>query len=345
MGLSKEIASHCKGEPLALEVLGSFFSDRSLVEWRSTFAHLKRTGFDSLCDDKEKDELPCIAKDFFHCSLPKCDSENNVRQRRCLANVGQKKLMYRELLQALGREIAWEESSKNPRNNQMTLKTGQKESQLQDPEIETSAMYPEATPSEHSGHHPQTTSPVDESKSSIPNKVKFVCDEINMLGKNADAIVHGFREHVRLSPGITAMVRGKLSFGARVLQLGGTEKLFRELFSWEDGEKLMESFECYWLTSTSPIAAGLLFISTEKFAFWSERSVEVVSPGGGSTKIHYEMKVPIRNIKAVNEAENVERPLQKYINIVTVDDSDFWFTGFFNHQKALKNLRRAIHQE
>ncbi|XP_030447952.1 GEM-like protein 7 [Syzygium oleosum] len=177
------------------------------------------------------------------------------------------------------------------------------------------------------------------------NKVKFVRDKINMLGKNADVIAHGFREHVRLSPGITVTVRGKLSFGARALQLGGIEKVFRELFSWEDGEKLMESFECYWSSSTSPIAVGLLFISTEKVAIWSERSVEVVSPGGGLTKIHYELKVPIRKIKAVNEAENVDRPAQKYINIVTMDDRDFWFTGFFNYQNALKHLRRVIHQE
>jgi len=94
---------------------------------------------------------------------------------------------------------------------------------------------------------------------------------------------------VRLSPGITATVKGKLSIGARVLQLGGIERVFRILFSWEDGEKLMESFECYWSTSTSPIAAGLLFISTEKVAFWSERSVDVVSPDGESTKIHYKV--------------------------------------------------------
>ncbi|XP_039155415.1 disease resistance protein RUN1 [Eucalyptus grandis] len=87
--LSKEIASHCKGEPLALEVLGSFLKNRSLVEWRSAFVHLKRTGFDWLCDDKEKDESPCIAKSPL-----------------------QKKLMYRKSLQALGNKIFREEYSK-----------------------------------------------------------------------------------------------------------------------------------------------------------------------------------------------------------------------------------------
>ena len=72
---------------------------------------------------------------------------------------------------------------------------------------------------------------------------------------------------VRLSPGITVTVRGKLSFGARALQLGGIEKVFRELFSREDGEKLMESFECYWSSSTSPIALGFTLSPLQKLQF------------------------------------------------------------------------------
>ncbi|KAK3408043.1 hypothetical protein EUGRSUZ_J00353 [Eucalyptus grandis] len=172
-----------------------------------------------------------------------------------------------------------------------------------------------------------------------------------MPGKNADVIAHGFREHVRLSPGIIATVKGKLSLGARVLQLGGIEKVFRESFNWEDGEKLMESFECYRSTSTSPIAAGLLFISTEKSCILE---LEICRCGFSRWEINQNAlqdnftqaaKVPIRKIKAVNEAENMERPAHKYIKIVTVDDSDFWFTGFFNYQKALEHLWRTIHQE
>ncbi|KAI6669980.1 hypothetical protein NL676_004865 [Syzygium grande] len=90
---------------------------------------------------------------------------------------------------------------------------------------------------------------------------------------------------VRLSPGIMAMVKGKLSFRARVLQLGGIKKVFREFLGVEDGENLMGSCHCYFSTSAGPIA-GLLFISTEKVAFWSERSLKVDSSGGESTKAH-----------------------------------------------------------
>ncbi|XP_056169344.1 GEM-like protein 4 [Syzygium oleosum] len=138
---------------------------------------------------------------------------------------------------------------------------------------------------------------------------------------------------VRLSPGIRA----------RVLQLGGIKKVFREFLGVEDGENLMGSCQRYFSTSAGPIA-GLLFFSTEKVAFWSERSLKVDSSGGESTKTHYKVKVPISKIKAVTE-QNAERPSQKYINIVTVDELDLWFMGFFNYKKALKHLGRAIHQE
>ena len=44
----------------------------------------------------------------------------------------------------------------------------------------------------------------------------------------------------------------------------------------------------------------------------------------------------------MNESENVKKPSKKYIDITTVDDFDFWFMGFFNHQKAFKYLDQAI---
>ena len=54
--------------------------------------------------------------------------------------------------------------------------------------------------------------------------------------------------------------------------------------------------------------------------------------------------IPITKIKRVNQSENVKRPSEKYMEIVTVDNFDFWFMGFFNYQKAFKNLQEAISQ-
>lgn len=52
--------------------------------------------------------------------------------------------------------------------------------------------------------------------------------------------------------------------------------------------------------------------------------------------------IPIKNIKKANQSENVNKPEQKYIEIVTDDDFEFWFMGFLRYEKAYRNLQRAI---
>jgi len=93
---------------------------------------------------------------------------------------------------------------------------------------------------------------------------------------------------VRLGPKITDTVKGKLSMGARILQVGGVEKVFMQLFSVGEGEKLLKASQCYLSTTSGPIA-GLLFISTEKVAFCSDRSIKVSSPNGEDIRVHYKV--------------------------------------------------------
>lgn len=54
------------------------------------------------------------------------------------------------------------------------------------------------------------------------------------------------------------------------------------------------------------------------------------------------MLIPIQKIKSINESENVNKPEQKYVEIVTVDDFEFWFMGFLRYEKAYRNLQKAI---
>ncbi|KAE8712829.1 GEM-like protein 4 [Hibiscus syriacus] len=138
-------------------------------------------------------------------------------------------------------------------------------------------------------------------------------------------------------------VKGKLSLGARILQVGGVEKIFKQLFSVTEGEKLVRACQCYLSTTSGPIA-GLLFISTAKVAFCSDRSIKISSPNGESLRVHYKVLIPIEKIKGVKESENVKKPRQKYMEIVTVDSFDFWFMGFLNYKKAFKYLQQAISQ-
>lgn len=54
--------------------------------------------------------------------------------------------------------------------------------------------------------------------------------------------------------------------------------------------------------------------------------------------------IPLRKIKRAVENENVKNPRQKFLEIVTEDNFDFWFMGFLNRQRALRHLQQAIHQ-
>ncbi|KAH7692196.1 GRAM domain-containing protein [Dioscorea alata] len=120
--------------------------------------------------------------------------------------------------------------------------------------------------------------------------------------------------------------------------VGEVERAFRKSFSTGKREKLVKTMQCYLSTTSGPIS-GMLFISTDKIAFHSERSITVTSPTGNLIKVPYKVLIPLNRIKRVNPSENSEKPGQKYVQIVTVDDFEFWFMGFVSYQKSIKNLR------
>ncbi|OAY53435.1 GEM-like protein 4 [Manihot esculenta] len=175
------------------------------------------------------------------------------------------------------------------------------------------------------------------------SKVDSVFKRMNKLGKKADNFAQGVREHVRLGSNISETVKGKFSLGAKILQVGGVDKIFKQLFRVEEEETLLKVSQCYLSTTAGPIA-GLLFISTYKVAFCSERSIKFTSANGKSFRIHYKVVIPLTKIRRVRKSENMKKPSQKYMEIVTVDEFDFWFMGFLNYQKTFKCLEQAVSQ-
>ena len=93
---------------------------------------------------------------------------------------------------------------------------------------------------------------------------------------------------VRLGPKFSETVKGKLSLGARILQVGGVKRVFKQIFGVEEGEKLLKASQCYLSTTGGPIA-GLLFISSQRIAFCSDRSIKFSSPNGELIRIHYKV--------------------------------------------------------
>ncbi|KAI3467913.1 hypothetical protein Pfo_024576 [Paulownia fortunei] len=165
---------------------------------------------------------------------------------------------------------------------------------------------------------------------SRPGRGDSVIAKMIKLGERMYLLTQGIRDHVRLGLKLSETVKGKLSLGARILQMGGVEKVFKQKFNIRDDEKL-------------PIA-GLLFVSTNRVAFCSERCIKISSPTGKLLKVQYKVMIPLRKIKRAHECENVKNPAQKYVHLVTGDNFDFWFMGFLNHQRTLKYLQHAIHQ-
>lgn len=133
-------------------------------------------------------------------------------------------------------------------------------------------------------------------------------------------------------------LKGKLRF----FQIGGVERAFRKGFSIKGKEKLLKSSQCYLSTTAGPVA-GMLFISTERIAFLSNTSIRLASHNGDITRFRYKVMIPLARIKNAIPIDNsLEMPNRKYIQIVTVDEFDFWFMGFVHPHNFFHNLKKTI---
>ncbi|KAK4479243.1 hypothetical protein RD792_014754 [Penstemon davidsonii] len=163
----------------------------------------------------------------------------------------------------------------------------------------------------------------------------------NKFQRKGTSFAYRIHEHVKMGPKFSETVKGKLSLGAKIIKNGGRENIFRDIFGVIDGEKLLKASQCYLSTTAGPIA-GILFISTHKISFCSERSINIQSSSGTLLRTPYKVSIPVKKIKEANESENVNNPAQKYIEIVTQDNFEFWFMGFVRYEKAFSNLQKAI---
>ncbi|KAF8722504.1 hypothetical protein HU200_022331 [Digitaria exilis] len=173
------------------------------------------------------------------------------------------------------------------------------------------------------------------------NKKSSFIYQMNKLSQKTDSYMQGFKEHLTLGPKFSETIKGKLSLGAKVLQAGSIDKVFREYFVVEKDERLLKAFQCYLSTTAGPIA-GMLFISTAKMAFHSDRPLSLPCSKGGRTRVPYKVLIPVKRIKSASVRENLYNPDEKYIDLVTVDGFDFWFMGFISYEKSLRYLQHVI---
>ncbi|XP_054811498.1 GEM-like protein 1 isoform X2 [Prosopis cineraria] len=142
------------------------------------------------------------------------------------------------------------------------------------------------------------------------------------------------------NPADAAMAR--LVEGTKVLTYGGYDRVFENTFGIMQGEKLLKQYACYISTSTGP-SIGTLYISTKRLAFCSDYALRYypVSPHN-SQSIYYKVVVPIEQLSRVSPCSSKWNPSEKYIEVVTVDGSEFTFMGFMAYDKALNTLSEAF---
>ncbi|GKC28359.1 GEM-like protein 4, partial [Tanacetum coccineum] len=145
---------------------------------------------------------------------------------------------------------------------------------------------------------------------------------------------------LKMGPKLSETLKGKVRLGARIIQLGGRENIFKEVFRVSEGEKLLKASQCYLSMTSGPIA-GILFISTKKVAFYSDRSITLPSCNRDLIREPYKVVIPTNKIKEANRRENAQNPPQKCIHIVTDDSIELWFMGFIRYEKAFHNLEKA----
>lgn len=179
------------------------------------------------------------------------------------------------------------------------------------------------------------------STSTSKSQIESFLNRMNRWSKAADHLVENFWNHLKLGGNISETIWGKLSLGAKIVTEGGVENLFKLSFIVGPREKLLKTSACYLSTTTGPVV-GLLFISTEKLAFCSDRPLSFMGSKGRIAWSYYRVVIPVGKLKSVNTSENVYKPEEKYILIQTVDNHEFWFMGFVNYQKALKYLQEAV---
>ncbi|EHA8587288.1 putative GEM-like protein 1 [Cocos nucifera] len=146
---------------------------------------------------------------------------------------------------------------------------------------------------------------------------------------------------VKTGPSVTDAAMARLAQGTKVLAEGGCDKVFQQTFGILPGEQLKKAYACYLSTSSGPVM-GTLYISTRRLAFCSDKPLCYNVSQVQREWIYYQVVVGLEQLRSVNSSVNVGKPAEKYIQIVTMDNHEFWFMGFVSYDKALKNLSEVL---
>ncbi|KAE8669473.1 GEM-like protein 1 [Hibiscus syriacus] len=158
--------------------------------------------------------------------------------------------------------------------------------------------------------------------------------------KKAKEIADNMWQHLKTGPSFADAAVGKIAQTTKVIADGGYEKIFGTTFETVPDEKLLKTYGCYLSTSAGPVI-GVLYLSTEKLAFCSDNPL-AYQVGDQTQYSYYKVVIPLHQLRAVNPSASKANPAEKYIQIISVDNHEFWFMGFVYYDSAVKNLQGAL---
>ncbi|KAL0927871.1 hypothetical protein M5K25_002090 [Dendrobium thyrsiflorum] len=189
--------------------------------------------------------------------------------------------------------------------------------------------------------YPVTGSSDGRTKENIFKVLDRCGKKLEQSTRKAGALACNVWNHLKTGPSITDAAMARITQRTKVFAEGGNDKIFQQNFGIYAGEQLRKAFACYLSTSTGPVI-GTLYLSSLRLAFCSDNPLCHYTPLGQQEWVYYKVVIQLDQLSDVIPSSNTKNPAEKYIQIVTSDNHEFWFMGFVSYDKALKNLKDAL---
>ncbi|KAK8970698.1 GLABRA2 expression modulator [Platanthera guangdongensis] len=189
-----------------------------------------------------------------------------------------------------------------------------------------------------------TSSPASSSSKITMDSVKNVLGrwgkKLGETAKKTEDLAGNVWQHLRTGPSFADAAMGRIAQGTKIIAEGGYEKVFRQSFDTYPEEQLKSSYACYLSTSAGPVM-GSLYLSTAKLAFCSDNPLSYTIEDKTEWS-YYKVVIPLHQLRVVNPSTSKANPAEKYIQIVSVDNHEFWFMGFLYYDGAVKHIQEAF---
>nr|XP_018673694.1 PREDICTED: GLABRA2 expression modulator isoform X2 [Musa acuminata subsp. malaccensis] len=87
---------------------------------------------------------------------------------------------------------------------------------------------------------------------------------------------------------------------------------------------------------------GILYLSSAKLAFCGDNPLPY-KVGDRTEWSYYKVVIPLHQLRAANPSINSANSAEKYIQIVSADNHEFWFMGFLSYDTAVTHLQEVLH--